>query len=202
MGISKQVSAGDVPRTQVLSVPYMLWLATVMTTTLAGAGASLALVAQALETMSAVGAWDSPLSWFDAEVTWKSVATMVGIAVLTHGLRVHHSISLAAAVHIPFPGKLVAGANSGDPIIDKYDYHCRGTINVSDGGAKGVVRSRSAEMQRALESGLALAVSDPEARYAKQKMERIMRLPLGEVVDLDRITGIEIQHNRAVRRPV
>ena len=126
------------------------------------------------------------------------------MAVVIHFLRLRFK-ALSQAIHVVMLAEpIVAQPNTGDQMLDQFECYAKVGIGVYDPQLQGVIASRQTEISTILTKALGLALTDPVARYSKQKMERTLRLALGTIIDVRHIADVslvDMRQRRAQKPP-
>lgn len=188
-------------RVEGLDFKYFLWLATAATAVLASVSMLMALGLFILnfvwELIFGVSLVGGPNYLGMMRVT----GVFTGMSLLTHLLRLR-LVAVENSTHaVPFPDEIVASPNTGDPKIDKFECLGRVLIFVYDTEVADLVLANRQRIKEALSASLSLAVSDPVARYSKEKIEHMLRMGLGDVLPLKNVSNVSLSELRHRVRP-
>jgi len=179
-----------------LDFKYFLWLATAATAILASVSMLMALglfilnfVCDLVFGVPLVGA---PNYMGMMRVT----GVFTGMSLLTHLFRLR-LMAVENSIHpVPFPDEIVASPNTGDPKIDKFECLGRVIIYVYDTEVADIILANRQRINEALSAALSLAVSDPVARYSKEKIEHTLRMGLGGLLPLKSVSTVSLSELR------
>lgn len=175
-----------------LDFKYFLWLATVATAILAAVSMMMALGLFILNVVCDLIFGGPLVGGANYLGMMRVTGVFTGMSLLTHLLRLR-LVAVANSIHVvPFPDEIVASPNTGDPRIDKFECLGRVLINVYDTEVADLILTNRQRINEALSGALSLAVSDPVARYSKEKIEHTLRMGLGGLLPLKSVSTVNL----------
>ncbi|WP_193171198.1 hypothetical protein [Nisaea nitritireducens] len=192
----KSTNAKTHVKVEGLDFKYFLWLATVATAILASVSMLMALGLFILNFAFDMVFGFPLVGGANYLGMLRVTGVFTGMSLVTHLLRLR-LVAVENSTHaVPFPDEIVASPNTGDPKIDKFECLGRVLIYVHDTGVADLILANRQRINEALSDALSLAVSDPVARYSKEKIEHTLRMGLGNLLPLKSVSTVSLSELR------
>lgn len=182
-----------------VDVPYTLWLATVATALMSVICLGLNLGGYLLDAVfSFQGA--APLMTHDTHIKmFELTAIFAVIAIVAHLLRLRLEAMRTAAILVPLPFRTIALPPASD-LKSRFECSCRITLALDNEQPLVALQSRRETLKLALNNAFVVAITDPDIRFSRAKMEQTLKVAVHHVLG-DGVAGVQIAEIRQRRLP-
>ncbi|MDA0340506.1 MAG: hypothetical protein O3B74_02795 [Proteobacteria bacterium] len=178
---------------------YIFWAVTVVSTLLAVLCFAANLWIYTFNGIGEVYGW--PVLYPEMNQTNWLVATglFTGIGCVAQVLRLRAEAQNRAIITVHVPERIYARTTGVDPVLDKFQCRASVEIDVYTAVLAQTISRNYSSVIDLLESGLAIAISDPVTRFSKAKIEETLKLSLGQEFDLLDVAGVTLLNLRQER---
>ncbi len=194
-----EAEAAALTISQMVDIPYLLWLATVACALMATIATTVVGAIYVLDTVLLFNG-QAPVFGYSTYIRVLELGVLFGAgAAVAHFLRLRLEAIRRASILVPLPYVIVTCPPGGDT-FSRFECSCKVTLALDTDRPLVNLKLHPDMLKSYLENAFAVAVTDPVIRYSKAKMEQTLKMAAHHVLG-DGVSGVIMSEIRQRRVP-